>query len=129
MGANPYYYTQPQAPTAMSQTVPVAIPIVMPPTTTISHPEQMQYPLAWQPDLPPPIGPVDLSPYSRMDQFMDPSLTADWVSKRKLVGAGSKEKLTWMQQNFWDNQVHNTNADELQIPWNTFFNPQMPGYQ
>ncbi|KAK3503244.1 hypothetical protein B0T13DRAFT_486167 [Neurospora crassa] len=109
MGANPYYYTQPQAPTAMSQTVPVAIPIVMPPTTTIPHPEQMQYPLAWQPDLPPPIGPVDLSPYNTMDQFMDPSLTADW--------------------NFWDNQVHNTNADELQIPWNTFFNPQMPGYQ
>ncbi|KAJ4398816.1 hypothetical protein N0V85_006187 [Neurospora sp. IMI 360204] len=108
-GANPYYYTQPQAPTAMNQAVPVAIPIVMPQTTTIPMADQMQYSPAWQPDLPPPMGPVDFSPYNTMDQFMDPSLMADW--------------------HHWDSQVHNTNVDELQIPWNTFFHPQMPGYQ
>ncbi|KAK3953822.1 hypothetical protein QBC32DRAFT_386472 [Pseudoneurospora amorphoporcata] len=107
-GTNPYYYTQPQAPTAMKQAVPVAIPIVMP-QTTMPMPEQMQYPPAWQPDLPPPMGPVDFSPYNTMDQFMDPSLTADW--------------------HLWDNQVQNANVDELQIPWNMFFHPRMPGYQ
>ncbi|KAH7635435.1 hypothetical protein B0T09DRAFT_317232 [Sordaria sp. MPI-SDFR-AT-0083] len=108
-GANPYYYTQPQAPTTVNQVVPVAIPIAMPQTATIPIAEQMQYSPAWQPDLPPPMGPVDFSPYNTMSQFMDPSLTADW--------------------HMWDNQVQNGNVDELQIPWNTFFHTPMPGYQ
>lgn len=93
-GTNPYYYTQPQAPTAMNQAVPVAIPVVMSQTTTIPVVEHMQYPPTWQPDLPPPMGPVNFSPYNTMDQFMDPSLTADWVSITNLVSPGCN-KLTY----------------------------------
>ncbi|KAK0610651.1 hypothetical protein B0T17DRAFT_500453 [Bombardia bombarda] len=52
-------------------------------------------------------GSVNMSSINMIDGLpIDPTLTSDW--------------------SLWDNQIQNSNAESLQIPWNTFFQSSQP---